>query len=165
MLRDVPDGAHCFVDANIIYYHLVDTPPLSDDCSDFLKRLERREVIGSTSTAAIAEATHKVMLADAVRTHGLERKALVFRLKREPQLLAKLTEHEAVVPTVRALNLQIELVTLDLLETAAGLSVQLCLLTNDALTIAIMKKLGVTHLATNDADFDQIEGITVSKPR
>lgn len=25
MLRDVPDGAHCFVDANIFYYHLVDT--------------------------------------------------------------------------------------------------------------------------------------------
>jgi hypothetical protein len=36
MLRDVPDGAHCFVDANIFYYHLVDTPSLSDDCSDFL---------------------------------------------------------------------------------------------------------------------------------
>jgi predicted nucleic acid-binding protein len=45
MLRDVPDGTHCFIDANIFYYHLVETPPLSDDCSDFLKRLERRDVI------------------------------------------------------------------------------------------------------------------------
>ena len=165
MLRDVPDGAHCFVDANIFYYHVVDTPPLSDDCSDFLKRLERRDVIGSTSTAAIAEATHKVMLADAVRTHNLDRKGLVFRLKRQPELLAALTEHEAVVPTVRALNLQIEPITLDLLETAAGLSVQLCLLTNDALTVATMKKLRLAHLATNDDDFDQIAGITVWKPR
>jgi predicted nucleic acid-binding protein len=92
MLRDVPDGVHCFVDANIFYYHLVDTPPLSDDCSDFLKRLERGDVIGTTSTAAIAEVTHKVMLADAVRTHNLDRKGLVVRLKRQPQLLAALTE-------------------------------------------------------------------------
>jgi hypothetical protein len=56
---DVPDKTHCFVDANIFYYHLVDTPPLSDDCSDFLKRFERGDLIGSTSTAAIGEATHK----------------------------------------------------------------------------------------------------------
>ena len=165
MLRDVPDGTHCFVDANIFYYHLVDTPPLSDDCSDFLKRLERRDVIGSTSTASIAEATHKVMLADAVRTHNLDRKGLVVRLKRLPQFLAVLAEHTAVVPTVRSLNLQIEPITLELLETAASLSVQMCLLTNDAMTVAVMKKLGLAHLATNDDDFDQIAGITIWKPR
>jgi predicted nucleic acid-binding protein len=110
MLCDVPDGTRCFVDANIFYYHLVDTPPLSDDCSDFLKRLERRDVMGSTSTAAIAEATHKVMLADAVRTHNLDRKGLAAKLKREPQLLAPLNEHEPVVPTIRSLNLQVELI-------------------------------------------------------
>lgn len=86
-------------------------------------------------------------------------------MKRQPELLAALTEHEAVVPTVRTLNLQIETITLDLLETAAGLSVQLSLLTNDALTVAAMKKLGLAHLATNDDDFDQIAGITVWKPR
>ena len=165
MLSDIPTGTHCFVDANIFYYHLVDTPSLSDDCSDFLKRLERRDVIGSTSTVSIAEATHKVMLADAVSTHGLDRKGLVARLKREPQLLAALSKHQAVVTTVRALNIQIELVTTDLLETAAGLSTQLCLLTNDALTIATMKKLGLTDLATNDDDFDRLEGITAWKPR
>lgn len=165
MLSDTPTGTHCFVDANIFYYHLVNTPPLSDDCSDFLKRLERRDVIGSTSTVSIAEATHKVMLADAVSTHGLDRKGLVARLKRKPQLPAALSKHHAVISTVRSLNIQIELVTPDLLEIAAGLSTELCLLTNDALTIATMKKLGLTDLATNDDDFDRVEGITVWKPR
>lgn len=165
MLSDIPKGTHCFVDANIFYYHQVNTPPLSDECSDFLQRIERQEVIGSTSTVSIAEATHKVMLADAVSTHGLDRKGLIWRLKREPQLLAALREHRAVVTTVRALGIQTEVVTSDLLEAAAGLSAQLCLLTNDALTIATMRKLGLTHLATNDDDFDQIAGITVWKPR
>jgi predicted nucleic acid-binding protein len=165
LLSDIPNGTHCFVDANIFFYHLVNTPPLSDDCSDFLQRIERREVIGSTSTVSVAEATHKVMLADAVGTHGLDRKGLIWRLKREPQLLAALSEHQAVVTTVRALGIQIEVVTSDLLETGAGLSAQFCLLTNDALTIATMRKLGLTDLATNDDDFDQIAGITVWKPR
>ena len=105
------------------------------------------------------------MLADAVSTHGLDRKGLVARLKREPQLLAGLGKHQAVITPVRSLNIQIGLVTPDLLETAAGLSTQLCLLTNDALTIATMKKLGLTDLATNDDDFDRVDGITVWKPR
>jgi predicted nucleic acid-binding protein len=165
LLSDIPNGTHCFIDANIFYYHLVNTPPISDECSDFLQRVERREVIGSTSTVSIAEATHKVMLADAVSTHGLDRKGLVSRLKREPQLLAALSEHRSVVTTVRALGIHIELITPDLLETAAGLSTQLNLLTNDALTIATMKKLGLTDLATNDDDFDRLEGITAWKPR
>lgn len=35
MLRDIPPGTHCFVDANIFYYHLVETLPLSEECSNF----------------------------------------------------------------------------------------------------------------------------------
>jgi predicted nucleic acid-binding protein len=37
-------------------------------------------------------------------------------------------------------------------------------LTNDALILAVMEKLGVTLLATNDDDFDGVEGIIVYKP-
>lgn len=63
MLRDIPSGKHCFVDANIFYYHLVDIPPLSEDCSNFFERVEKQEIIASTSSVAVAEAVHKVMLA------------------------------------------------------------------------------------------------------
>ena len=46
----------------------------------------------------------------------------------------------------------------------ADLSAQKRLLTNDALTLAVMEKLGVTALATNDDDFAAVAGITVYKP-
>jgi hypothetical protein len=36
MPLDLPDGYRCFVDANILDYHFVDTPPLSDPCTTFL---------------------------------------------------------------------------------------------------------------------------------
>ena len=29
MLRSIPGGTHCFIDANIFYYHFVNTPALS----------------------------------------------------------------------------------------------------------------------------------------
>jgi predicted nucleic acid-binding protein len=47
---------------------------------------------------------------------------------------------------------------------AAILSRQYGLLTNDALTVAIMQHLGLTHLASHDADFDRVPGITRYRP-
>lgn len=38
-------------------------------------------------------------------------------------------------------------------------------MTNDALTVAVMERLGVTVLATNDDDLDAVPGLTVYKPR
>ena len=55
--------------------------------------------------------------------------------------------------------------TLDLIERAAGLSVQHRLLTNDAITVASMERLGLTNLATNDDNFDTVPGFTIWKPR
>jgi predicted nucleic acid-binding protein len=67
VLTTIPDGVVCYLDATIFYYHLVDAPPLSDDCSDLLLRIAQDRVQGVTSSVAIAEATHKVMLAEVVQ--------------------------------------------------------------------------------------------------
>ena len=119
---------------------------------------------GVTSSVAIAEATHKVMLAEVVQRHGVDHRGLVARLKRHPELLDGLTNHYQVIATVRSLQLPVEAITLDLLARGADLSSQKRLLTNDALTLAVMEKRKVTTLATNDDDFDAVEGITVYKP-
>ena len=165
MLRDVPNGVQCFVDANIFCYHLIATPNLSDECSDFLERVEHRQVVGVTSVAALAEATHKVMLTEALARYNLAHKGLAHYLQRHPDLLASLDEHKKIVAIIRALNVQVEEVSVDILEAGAELSSQLGLLTNDAITVAIMQNLGLTHLATNDNNFDRVPGITVWKPR
>ena len=164
MLTAIPDGVVCYLDATIFYYHLVDAPPLSDDCSDLLTRIERGRVQGVTSSIAIAEATHKVMLAEVVQRHGVDYRGLIARLKRHPELLDGLTNHFQVAATVRSLRLTVEAITLDILARGAELSSQKHLLTNDALTLVVMEKLGVSTLATNDDDFDAVDGITVYKP-
>jgi predicted nucleic acid-binding protein len=47
---------------------------------------------------------------------------------------------------------------------AADFSRQHGLLTNDALIVAVMQDHGLTHLASNDADFDRVPGITRYAP-
>jgi predicted nucleic acid-binding protein len=164
VLTTIPDGVVCYLDATIFYYHLVDVPPLSNDCSDLLARIEQGHVQSVTSSVSLAEATHKVMLAEVVQRHGVDHRGLIARLKRHPDLLDGLTNHAQVAATVRSLRLPVEAITLELLARGADVSSQKRLLTNDALTLAVMEKLGVTILATNDDDFDAVEGITVYKP-
>ena len=105
------------------------------------------------------------MIADAVRQYGLSRQGLAHRLQRQAHLITQLSDHKKVTALIRALNLHVESVNLDLLESAADCSVQYQLLTNDASTVAVMEKLGMTDLATNDNNFDSVAGLTIWKPR
>ncbi len=88
------------------------------------------------------------MLAEAVARHGLERTGLAHRLQRQRELIKKLSEHTKVTSLVRALSIHVEPVTLVTLERATLLSTNFSLLTNDALTLAVMEHLGLKDLAT-----------------
>ena len=165
MPLDVPAGTRCFIDANIFVYHFVDTPELSDACSDFLERVERDEIAGTTSAVAVAEAVHKVMLAEAMTKHGLPHRGLAHRLQRQAQLITELSKHTEVIRLVRTLNLQVAPTTLELLEKAAALAVTHQVLTNDAITLAVMAQEGLTSIATNDDNFRRVSAATVWTPR
>jgi predicted nucleic acid-binding protein len=51
-----------------------------------------------------------------------------------------------------------------LVDIAAAMSQQTGLLTNDALVVAVMQANGLTNLASSDADFDGVAGITRYAP-
>jgi len=51
-------------------------------------------------------------------------------------------------------------VTDALLSTASNLSIQFGLLMNDALCIAVMRNQGIDQIASNDADFDRVPGVS-----
>ena len=55
MLLSIPDGDSCFLDANIFYYHFVETPPFSDVCTDLLERIAVGRIHGFSSIHVIAE--------------------------------------------------------------------------------------------------------------
>ena len=165
MLRDLPDGTFCFVDANIICYHIVQTPLLSDECTHFIERIEQGAIKAFTSAAVVAEAIHKVMLAEAVQQHHLDHRGLAHRLQRHREPIADLSEHRRVPRLIQALSMYVEPVTLALLERAADLSRQYLLLTNDAVTMAVMECLRLSCLVTNDDNFDAVPNLFVWKPR
>ncbi len=61
-------------------------------------------------------------------------------------------------------NLRILILTPDMLVNAMALCQQIGLLTNDALIVAVMQANNLTNLASTDADFDRVPGLTRYAP-
>ena len=63
-----------------------------------------------------------------------------------------------------ALGIQLLTIAPSLIATAAAVSQQTGLLSNDALIVAVMQQHGLTELASHDTDFDRVPGVTRYSP-
>jgi predicted nucleic acid-binding protein len=62
MPLDIPDGEAAFVDANILHYAVIGTPPFSEHVYLFIDRLDSGLLTGVVSVQVLADAQHKTML-------------------------------------------------------------------------------------------------------
>ena len=85
---------------------------------------------------------------------------VVDKLKQDPSAVGKLSRFRQAVAKVPQLNFRILTIPETLVEMAAAVSQQTGLLSNDALLVAVMQANGLTRLASHDADFDRVAGIT-----
>src|SRR5262249_20209692 len=82
------------------------------------------------------------------------------RLRTNPTAVQQLTAFQQAIDQVLQSSIQILTTPPPLLATAAALSQQHGLLTNDGLIVTVMQANGLTKLASNDADFDRVRGLT-----
>jgi predicted nucleic acid-binding protein len=156
---DVPAGEVLFLDANPLVYHFGPDPAFGPASSRLLDRITNQELRAVTSTHVLSEVAHHLMVLEAATRFGWTSK-VVNRLKQQPAEIAKLTNFRRAVEAVAGLNVLVISVQSDQIAVAAGLSQQFGLLSNDALIVAVMQSQNLTHLASNDADFDRVPGIT-----
>ncbi len=163
MSLDLPPGSRAFVDSNILIYHFTQHPLFSALCTPFLRRVVAGEITGFTSALVIADALHKVMLAD-VQSRFVQTKPLAF-IQRHPALIASLATYHAACHDIGGMKLHVIPVEAPDFRQISGAAIAHNLLTNDASIIALMRRESLEHLVTNDDDFDDISGITPWKPR
>jgi predicted nucleic acid-binding protein len=156
---DLPAGAAVFLDANTFVYHFIADPSYGAACTSLLERLERQEIEGWTSPHILAEVSHRLMTIEACATFGWPYQGIASRLRRHSQNFQQLNRFHEALKRIMLLGLHSIPVTEVYVAQAADLSRQYGLLTNDALVIALMQDQGLTHLASNDADFDRVPGI------
>jgi predicted nucleic acid-binding protein len=159
---DIPAGSAIFVDANIFVFepHPVFGPP----CRQLLLRSENKEIQGFTSSAVLSDLVHRIMTQEAASLFSRPMTGIASWLKQHPAEVQRLSRHRLAVDDISLIGIQVLPVTAPLVSLAADISRQFGLLTNDALVVSVLQQHGLVLIASHDADFDRVPGLTRYAP-
>jgi predicted nucleic acid-binding protein len=162
---DLLAGEPVFLDANTLVYHFTLDPVFGPPCGQLLQRIENGQVPGFTSTHILSEMAHRIMTIEAVAVFGWPVAGIARRLGQHPGQVQQLAGFRRAVEWVLQSQIQVLTIAPPLIAAAAAVSQQTGLLSNDALIVAVMQANGLTRLASNDADFDRVPGLTRYAPQ
>jgi predicted nucleic acid-binding protein len=163
-LGEIPSGSQVFIDANIFIYHFGGDGDIADACTEFLLRVENRDVRAFTSTVILTEVLHRLMIIEAIEKYDLPLKGIVKHLKEHPDVVMGLDKYSIAPEKIRQMNVITLVITLEDVLDSKRTRESYGLLTNDSMSISVMKRFGISNIATNDSDFERIAGIEVWKP-
>jgi predicted nucleic acid-binding protein len=160
-LSDIPDRSRVFIDANIFIYHFTG---VSDQCSDFLRRCEVKEIKAFSSVNILLEVLHRLMMIEVVRKNLLKPPNLVKKLQKNPPLIKNLDEYFS--NTKKIIDMGIGIIPLDQksFTDSQYFRKNYGLLVNDSLILSAMKEKKIKILASNDDAFLSLEMIDVFQP-
>jgi predicted nucleic acid-binding protein len=87
------------------------------------------------------------------------------KLKEQPEVIKGLREYNQAVQQIPRMRIRVRTITPAMVRASEAIRVQEGLMTNDSVTVAFMRKMGVTDVATADADFNNALHIRVYQPR
>ena len=157
-------GDAVFIDANTFVYHFAPDPKWCGSCGQLLQRIQNQEITAFTSATILSEVAHRLMTIEARIRHGWTSGKMLQRLKTNPGVVKSMTGFRTAVSSISQSNILILPVDSALVVTAAAISHQTGLLSNDALVIALMQRHNLAKLASNDSDLDGVAGITRYAP-
>jgi predicted nucleic acid-binding protein len=160
----IPAGAAVFVDANTLTYYFQPHPVVGPACARLMQRIEHGQLFGFTSTHVLSELAHRLMTIEAMSVLGWPVQGIGNRLRTNPAEVQKLGTFRRALDEVLQSKMQVLPIAPDLLSAGAILCQQIGLLTNDGLIVAVMQANRLTNLASGDADFDRVAGMTRYAP-
>ena len=161
-LDSVPNGSEVLIDANIFVYGITNQSP---QCKNFLTRCSNEQVFGITLFEAVNNATHRFMLAEAKQKNLFTAADKTRKyLEKNPDEVKKLTAYWTDTERLLALNLIFLPCEEKILTGAQNVRLQSGLLTNDSVIVATMREYGLSNIATHDAMFDSVVGLSVFRP-
>jgi predicted nucleic acid-binding protein len=157
-------GQSLFVDANVFLHYFTMHPRYGSACQKLLDRIDNHELVGFTSAAVLSEVVHRLMTIEACQRFGWAAKGIARRLRRHPTDVQQLARSRQAVDEITLIGIDVLPVAKPQVSQAPDISRQTGLLCGDAVIVAVMQANGLTHLASKDADFDRVPGITRYAP-
>jgi predicted nucleic acid-binding protein len=160
-LEDLPNGARIFVDANILIYHF---SGISLECRAFLQRCESRQVEAFTGVHILLEITHRLMVLEALQKGLITGGQPARKLREQPEIIKSLRAYNQSMRQIPRLRIRVRTITSAIVRASETIRMQEGLMTNDSVTVALMRKMGLRDIATADADFDNVSHLRVYQP-
>jgi predicted nucleic acid-binding protein len=127
-------------------------------------RIEHQDLVGFTSTSVVSEMAHRLMTLEACALFGWTYAGIARRLRQHSAQVQQLRRFRQSIQEVPQYRIQVLTVAAGLIDACAALSQQTGLLHNDAVIVAVMQANRLTNLASHDADFDRVPGLTRYAP-
>ncbi len=164
-MHTIPKDTIIYIDANIFIYDATEHTNYGHPCKAFLHRVERGELKGTPSTLTINEVLHRLMLIELSEKEAVGPGDVIRLIKEDPSVLANASDSYQFIEKIRDLsNLDIMPFSKEIAFLAVTLAQTYFLMSNDATHVATMKTHGIHDIATNDPDFERVDGITVWRP-
>jgi predicted nucleic acid-binding protein len=161
---DLTAGSAIFIDANCLVYAFDSQSPYHLPCRRLLDRIEQADMQGFTSAHVLAETSHRLMTIEATGLFNRPLTGMANWLRRHPTEVQRLTRSRQAIDELTLIPVTILTVSGPQVSRAADVSRQYGLLTNDATVVAVKRDNNLTALASHDADFDRVPGITRYSP-
>jgi predicted nucleic acid-binding protein len=160
-LDRIPKGTRVYLDANIFVYHFTGVSP---QCTGVLARCEAGELPGVTGAHVLAEVAHRLMAIEAVRKRLVTPGNVAAKLRAQPDIVRGLTDYQVNLDTLLAIGLQVLALSHDDLMASAAIRRTAGLLTNDSLSVAMLRRERILALATSDRDFQRVPDLRLYLP-
>ncbi len=160
----ISSGAAIFLDANCLVYAVFNDPRYGPACQRLLERIDNQDIQGFTSAHVLSEMAHRVMTLEAATRFNRSLTGMTNWLRRHPTEVQQLIRHRQAIDEVQVSKVQVLPVERIEVSRAADISVACGLLSSDALIVTVMQRHGLYQLASNDADFDRVPGLTRYAP-
>lgn len=152
-----------FVDTNIFVYALAKKHRYKRTCEALLSKINHGDTIGFTSSTAINELFHTILIGEVKRKYG-DIEVIRF-IKEHPNAISECDVAYGALDDIFDSNIVILPLTLEVLKHAKTLSKKCNLLFSDAIHAASCEVYGIKHIATNDPDFDKVDFLKIWGPR
>ena len=160
-LDEIPSGLGVFADATVFVYHFSGASPA---CRRFLERCERGELKAATSAAALVEASHRLMVIEAVSRGLVSSGNVAKKLRKKPSVVKKLRTYDENVQSIPLMRIEVVPLDLRILVRASELRSEFGLMMNDSLMASAALAFGLEVIATADQDFRRVRTLSVAAP-
>ena len=163
-LDDLPSGMKVYIDTNIFLYSAFKHPVFGDECREFFIKIDEGGMTGCVSDFVLNEVFHKLMIAEVAKKFKKAAKETVKYIKRNPEVISNLAVVWREMDIIDNSNIIILEDKFSLFPDFVEISRIYNLMATDAMHVSVMKKHGITNIATNDRDFKRIEWLNIWKP-